>query len=80
MLHWNHRVMKRRIRIGGKSMYHYDIREVFYEGKRPDMFTQEAMAPGGSSLEDLREELVMMLKATYQPVFKASDIKRRRAP
>ena len=79
---WNHRVVRRRYKmksLGGRSESFYSIAEVFYNGRgKPKMFTVEPIAPGGTSLKDLRHELAMMLMATYKPVFRKSEIGRRK--
>lgn len=69
---WNHRVMRRVLRSpAGHREVVYDIREVYYNGKgRSDGYTKDAIAPQGSTLEELRHELTMMLHATYDPIFK----------
>lgn len=68
---WNHRVM---VKTVGKEKW-FDMREVYYNGRgKPTMFTENAVSPGGSTIEELREELIMMLRATYNPVFEESEI------
>jgi hypothetical protein len=51
----------------------YEIREVFYTNGQSDGITMEAMAPVGSTVRELRESLVFMLRATYAPVVRISD-------
>ena len=77
---WNHRVMRRVIKMpSGRRETFYDIREVFYNGRgKPDTYTADGIAPGGNALAELREELSMMLAATYRPIFQAGAVKRGR--
>lgn len=73
---WNHRVLKQRRKLKGmrKSESLFTIREVFYDSRcRPDGYTQEPIAPMGSTLAELREELIMMLNATRHPVLRPRD-------
>lgn len=71
---WNHRVVKSRERKTFKNGHTYDetfyaIHEVYYDKKgRPDGVTKDNVHPQGSTVAALREELVMMLRATYRPV------------
>lgn len=71
-LTWDHRVFRSR----GKHGTWYSIREVFYTKRGPGMYTKDAATPGGEALDELREELIMMLAATYKPIFKPGEIKR----
>lgn len=78
---WNHRLFKRRIKhLADKSTEtFYSIREVYYNSKHmPDGYTAEDISPGGNTVDELREELVMMLKATYNPVFKSSECRKKK--
>ena len=70
---WNHRVF-RTTTPGGTDWY--DIREVYYNrvGGRPDSYTAEAIAPGGETIEELRENLQYMLNALDHPVLDKEDI------
>ena len=58
---WNHRVFK--------DEHGYSIRETYY-GKdgRPDGWTKDEIAPFSPTLDGLRQELVLMLMATYKDV------------
>lgn len=64
---WNHRVMKHDKADGDDDWY--QIHEVFYnsEGER-ESWTVGGIAPGGNTLEDLRDELHMMLEATEKEI------------
>lgn len=75
MTTWNHRLFRRRITMpSGKRQTFYDVREVYYDAKRQeDGMTANAITPGGETVEELREELVMMLRATYHPLVRVSD-------
>ena len=64
---WNHRVMKHEKADGDDDWY--QIHEVYYDSKRePGSWTKEGIAPGGNTLEDLRDELIMMLEATEKEI------------
>lgn len=69
---WNYRVVKTRTRRTFKNGHKvesttYAIREVFYDKKgRPYAYSDEADAPIGDSVDDLRATLVMMLRDTYR--------------
>lgn len=78
---WNHRVMRRVVKLpSGRRETVYGIREVFYNSRHiPDGYTAEAIAPQGRSIDDLREELVLILKATYDPIFFHHQAFRERA-
>ena len=64
---WNHRVMKHEKADGDDDWY--QIHEVYYDSKRePNSWTLEGIKPGGNTLEDLRDELIMMLEATEKEI------------
>ena len=64
---WNHRVMKHKEADGDDDWY--QIHEVYYNSKRkPKSWTVEGIAPGGNTLEDLRDELLKMLEATEKEI------------
>lgn len=64
---WNHRVMKHDKADGDDDWY--QIHEVYYDSKRkPESWTVEGIAPGGNTLEDLRDELLKMLEATEKEI------------
>ena len=64
---WNHRVMKHEKADGDDDWY--QIHEVFYNSKRePDSWTVDGIKPGGNTLENLRDELIMMLEATEKEI------------
>ena len=68
---WNHRVRRRvlRNRAGTRETF-YDIVEVLYDKKdRPWGSTEESMAPVGNTMDELRECLTMMLRATWAPIY-----------
>ena len=69
---WNHRVMKHEKADGDDDWY--QIHEVYYNGKRePNSWTVEGIVPGGNTLEDLRDELIMMLEATEKEILKYKE-------
>jgi hypothetical protein len=52
----------------------YQIHEVYYDSKRkPDGWTKNGIAPGGHTLEDLRDELLKMLEATEKEILDYKD-------
>ena len=64
---WNHRVMKHEKADGDDDWY--QIHEVYYDSKRePGSWTKEGIAPGGNTLEELRDELIKMLEATEKEI------------
>ena len=70
MGHWNHRVMKRANEHGETW---YEIHEVFYDHGQGESeprlsWTEEAIAPVGETLEELKTELERMLRACDAPV------------
>lgn len=67
---WNHRVVHRIYPEAAPSDNEFwQIHEVYYSevGAAPNMFTEEPVAPRGSTREELREVLEMMLKALDKP-------------
>jgi hypothetical protein len=65
MGHWNHRVMKRKTEEGEW----YDIHEVFYDEQSGKLsWTENAISPGGETIDELQKELQRMLKALDKPV------------
>lgn len=64
---WNHRVFRQTTRFDGDW---FTIREAFYDKDKetPHSWTTDAIAPGGSSVEELRENLERMLRALDKPV------------
>lgn len=68
---WNYRVVKH-AEPDGRAWY--QIHEAFYdEGKPADSITQDAIVPGGETIEELAEELRRMLKATEKPALNYED-------
>ena len=64
---WNHRVMKHEKADGDDDWY--QIHEVYYDSKRePNSWTLDGIKPGGNTLENLRDELIMMLEATAKEI------------
>ena len=69
---WNHRVMKHEKADGDDDWY--QIHEVYYDSKRePDSWTVDGIKPGGNTLENLRDELIMMLEATEKEILKYKE-------
>ena len=75
---WNHRVF-RHVKIDnitGEKTVIYAIHETYYKSRDSDEvsgFTSEYVAPFGETLEELREELEMMLKACDKPILDFHD-------
>tara|TARA_B110000027_G_scaffold118668_1_gene130844 strand:- start:956 stop:1180 length:225 start_codon:yes stop_codon:yes gene_type:complete len=70
---WNHRVMKHDKADGDDDWY--QIHEVYYDDstRQPESWTVEGIAPGGYTLEDLRDELLKMLEATEKEILDYKD-------
>jgi hypothetical protein len=51
----------------------YQIHEVYYKDGEVDGYTQNGIAAGGTSLEDLRDELIRMLEATENEILIYKD-------
>lgn len=76
---WNHRVMKRVCKsAGGHQETLYGIYEVYYKDDKPWLYSSDPVSPIGNTIEELRESLAHMLRATYNPVFKSSEVKKRK--
>jgi hypothetical protein len=60
---------------GGESVF--EIREVFYKRGKVWLWTSTAVNPRGATIDELREDLVMMLAATFKPVMKFSKNGKR---
>ena len=78
--YWNRRVIKH---SEGKKAY-YQIHEVYYSADKIEMWTENAIRPGGESLDELIEELKDMLnianyaklKSGRLPVLNAEELPR----
>ncbi len=65
---WNYRVTVTRYEPApGVHEDLYELREVYYEGDRVSMWTANAIAPSGESVEDLRANLAQMEQAFTRP-------------
>lgn len=65
---WNYRVMSL---DGGES---FDIHEVYYDSNhKPKAYTLNSVRPYGESLEELKQVLSRMLKATEKPALSPAD-------
>jgi hypothetical protein len=65
---WNHRVMSL---DGGKS---FGIHEVYYhDDGTPWMFTENSIKPFGDNPQELKEELMQMIRAFDSPVLTPED-------
>lgn len=71
MSYWNHRVFAHTHTDSGERRY--EIHEAYYtDDGRLYAHTARSVPPYGESLEELRETLQMMLRATEQPVLTAT--------
>ena len=61
---WNYRVV-RRVRAGEIEL---TLREVYYEGEEISGWTAEDAEPFGTTVEELRADLQLMLGALDRPV------------
>ena len=70
MGHWNHRVVKRIVREAGEDVEWFGIHECFYErsDESDPGWTDEPIAVGGESVDELRETLERMMRALDKPV------------
>ena len=72
MGHWNHRVVRRVYKVEGfPDEVSYSIHEAFYGlkgGVDKPSITDNPVDPYGETLEELREELQLMLRALDAPV------------
>ena len=60
---WNYRIMTLDKGVS------WGIHEVYYdENGKPNGYTERALQPSGGSLEELRDDLLYMLKAFEQPI------------
>ena len=71
---WNHRVIKKRFCSEFINEEWYEIHEVYYNkhGKVEGM-TENAVYPGGRTIDELRSELEMMLKCLEKDVLDDVD-------
>lgn len=69
---WDHRVYRQTLADGE---IWFTIREAFYEGdsENPHSWTEDAIAPGGNTLRELRTELERMLRACDRPVLEDTE-------
>jgi hypothetical protein len=77
---WNYRIVKvTHRRPNGKRSHGYELREVFYrKNGKPWAHTVQAEYPYGNTVPELRHNLAMMLKDSYAPVFKISEVKKKK--
>jgi hypothetical protein len=65
---WNYRVMSL---DGGKS---FGIHEVYYDpDNKPKAYTLNSVRPFGESLDELRKDISLMLKAAEKPIMTPQD-------
>lgn len=76
---WNHRVVIKKYK-GSVEEQLFEIHECYYDkpaDKVPTSCTVNAIDAHGGTLEELREQLAMMLMATYRPVLKYEKIGKK---
>ncbi|MCP5537444.1 MAG: hypothetical protein H7A51_14575 [Akkermansiaceae bacterium] len=62
---WNHRVIRK---LRGDRLY-FEIHEVYYDADgKPDAWTEDAVAPFGESLDELRRDCQIQRLAFSKPV------------
>jgi hypothetical protein len=67
---WNHRVCKNT----EQGEIFYNIHEVYYDDDgKVEGWTQNAVAPLGNDLDELRNELKWMLEALDKPILDLAD-------
>lgn len=66
---WNYRIIKQK----GEHGEYFGIHEVFYKDEKPDMYTVDAIAPMGDSVEELRKSYNMMANAFHHDVLTPED-------
>lgn len=89
---WNHRVFREEVAApGGGSETMYTIREVYYDEPakkhgslkkcdcKPKSYTADATWPSGETVEELRQELLRMLEATFKDPLERKDFPGARA-
>lgn len=75
---WNYRLVHRTIESNGHKERSYEIREVSYDDDGlPNAVTRPPSTPTAKSIEELRKVLAQMLIATYEPLFKVSEVTKR---
>lgn len=75
--YWNYRVVRRKS-PHALEQYEYSVRECWYDrgqsaGDVPDLWTGDAEAPTGETLDELRTSLEHMLKALSHAVLVEDD-------
>lgn len=74
MAHWNHRVIRKKIQNGSEQEDWYGIHEVYYDDDEEiEGVTEKAIAPGGSTLEELKNELQRMIKCLDKGILEDQD-------
>jgi hypothetical protein len=65
---WNYRVVRHK-GVGVNDMpVMLQIHEVYYENGTPDMVTEDPVAAGGETIEEVRRALELMLAAIEKPI------------
>jgi len=72
-MHWNHRVI-RKPQDDEDAPYTFEIHEVFYDDDGyPDGYTENAVAPFGESISELKQDLEWFMRALDKPVLEDVD-------
>ncbi len=67
---WNYRVI-----ANEEINPYYTIHEVYYYDGQPITLTENRIAAFGESVEELRSDMQLMIKALDKPVLKREDFK-----
>ena len=75
---WNHRVIREKAPPEEAEVsdeeYYYTIREVFYDDDgKPELVTEEAMVPWGTTVDELKQDVEWFSKALSRPVLNYED-------
>jgi hypothetical protein len=71
MANWNFRVVRKKEANGEIT---FNIHEVYYDKHgNPEFYSGSPMEPSGGSVQELRTQVIRMLKALDQPILKSED-------
>ena len=70
---WNYRVVRKVWEINGEKEEQFGIHEVYYRNGEPSMVSVDPDASGGT-LEELKQDLALQLKALEKPTLDYEDI------
>lgn len=73
---WNYRVCKRKDKVN--KIKEYSIREVYYDDDgQIEFYSEEAMSPYGSSLDELSDDLDMMKDALDKEIINLNKVDKK---